>query len=191
MKIQSVYNTTSSIVNLIEQGHADEAMVAQASTLVNLGLKQEDLQTKLNEVKSELDAIIKEPAPSEFLDDTIEAMKAGCSLKEYCEENDRTIWDASLYIMPTSDAWKARKKEAKAIKEARNLEKFDDTIDFLADAKRNDDLVVSTCKIKAKKSGGYSWRMAGSIAGQKQEKLTATEAFKKLQARINNSSERV
>lgn len=191
MKIQSVYNQTSSIVSLIEQGHADEAMVAQASTLVNLGLQQEELQTELNAVKAELDAIIKEPAPAEFLDDTIEAMKAGSSLKDYCLENDKPIWDADLYILPTSDTWKARKKEAKAIKEARNLEKFDETIDFLADAKRNDNLVVSTCKIKAKKSGGYSWRMAGSIAGQKQEKLTATEAFRKLQARIKNSSERV
>ena len=158
----------------------------EAETLVRLGSYKEELVTKLNEVNADLDSEIKSPAPAELLDDTIGAMSEGTSLKEYCEFNGKSVWDMSLYTMPKDcDAWKARKKEAKRLKEARNLKHLDATIKFVQTEVAKDNVVVTTNRVKSLKSGGHSFIVAGRIGGEKSsDRLT----FKDLQDQINAKS---
>ena len=175
------------------QGKVDAEALVEAQRLVDLGSTKESLITKLNQVNADLDAEIKTPAPVELLDDTIGAMSEGISLKEYCEFYGKSvdaqgdcIWDMSLYAMPKDcDAWKARKKEAKKTKEARNLKHLDQTINFVQSEVAKDNVVVTTNRVKSLKSGGHSFVVAGRIGGEKSDdRLT----FKDLQDQINAKS---
>jgi hypothetical protein len=170
----------------LAQGKVDAEALVEAQTLVTLGSYKEELVTKLNQVNADLDSEIKVPAPAELLDDTISAMSEGISLKEYCEFNGKSVWDMSLYAMPKDcDAWKARKKEAKKIKEARNLKHLDQTINFVQSEVAKDNVVVTTNRVKSLKSGGHSFVVAGRIGGEKSDdRLT----FKDLQDQINAKS---
>lgn len=173
------------------QGKVDAEALVEAQRLVDLGSTKESLITKLNQVNADLDSEIKVPAPVGLLDDTIGAISEGISLKEYCEtilcsSDDGSVWDMSLYTMPKDcDVWKARKKEAKRIKEARNLKQLDRTINFVQSEVAKDNVVVTTNRVKSLKSGGHSFVVAGRIGGEKSEdRLT----FKDLQEQINAKS---
>jgi len=170
----------------LAQGKVDAEALVEAQRLVDLGSTKESLVAKLNQVNADLDSEIKVPAPAELLDDTISAMSEGTSLKEYCEFNGKSVWDMSLYTMPKDcDVWKARKKEAKKIKEARNLKHLDQTINFVQSEVAKDNVVVTTNRVKSLKSGGHSFVVAGRIGGEKSDdRLT----FKDLQDQINAKS---
>lgn len=170
----------------LAQGKVDAEALVEAQTLVTLGSYKEELVTKLNQVNADLDSEIKVPAPAELLDDTISAMKEGISLKEHCVGWGKSVWDMSLYTMPKDcDVWKARKKEAKKIKEARNLKHLDQTINFVQSEVAKDNVVVTTNRVKSLKSGGHSFVVAGRIGGEKSDdRLT----FKDLQDQINAKS---
>jgi hypothetical protein len=192
MKIQTVYDYSKSVVSNVES--SDDESAKQALELINLGSQQADLEQKLRKTKSDLEAIIKTPAPQELLEDTLGAIRQGDSLKEYCKSKGKQPWNRDLYIMPESDEWKSLKKEARKVKEAVNLTLFDQTIEKLSAEKKSGNLVCTTLKTKARKQGGYSWKMAGHCGGAPTEKLSATDAFAELNKQLDDksdSSERV
>lgn len=180
MKIQTIYDEAKALVRSAETREDEHAK--QAVELITLGSKQADLEEQLANVKADLDDIIKTPAPQELLDDTLDAIRNGLSLKDYCESVGKDSWNLDLYTMPTSDAWKSAKKEARKIKEANNLAKFDSTIEKLSAEKKAGNLTCTTLQMKGRKKGGYSWKMAGFCGGAPAEKISAKDAF----AELNN-----
>ena len=180
MKIDTVYNKAEELVNDSET----DAMIQQGLELANLGGRQVELKEQLAKVTDKLDSIMKEPAPAEMVHDYLAAISFGLTLKEYCEDNNKEVWDLELYELPSDDAFKALKKDAYAMKKQRNLEKFDDTISQLKAFKSEGRLVVNNCKIRARKSGGHSFNVSGSITANANDgKMSAKEAFAKLQAK--------
>ena len=184
MKIQTVYDYSKAIVNDVKSG--DDKNASQAVQLISLGSQQADLEEKLANVKADLDAIIKTPAPQELLDDTLDAIRNGKSLKDYCESKGKDVWNLDLYTMPTSDEWKAQKKEARRIKEEINLSLFDQTIEKLSAEKKAGNLTCTTLQMKARKKGGYSFKMAGHCGGAPAEKISAKDAFAELNKQLDN-----
>lgn len=192
MKIQSVYDYSKAVVSNVKS--TDDESAEQAVELITLGSRQADLEEKLANVKADLDAIIKTTAPQELLDDVLCAIRQGKSLKDYCEVEGKDAWNLDLYAMPTSDEWKAQKKEARRIKEEINLSLFDQTIEKLSAEKRAGNLTCTTLQMKGRKKGGYSWKMAGHCGGAPAEKVSAKDAFAELNKQLDNksdSSERV
>ena len=185
MKIQTIYDEAKAQV--AKAVATDDAHADQARSLITLGGQQQDLESQLAEVNAELDAIMKSPAPQELLDDTLSAIRHGLSLKDYCESMGRTNpWNLDLYTMPTSDEWKAQKKEARKIKEANNLAKFDSTIEKLSAEKKAGNLTCTTLQMKGRKKGGYSWKMAGYCGGAPAEKISVKDAFAELNKQLDN-----
>lgn len=181
-----IMNISCETIANLAQGKVNADEIAQAQRLVDLGSTKESLVQQLNKVNADLDSEIKIPAPAELLDDTIGAMSEGVSLKEYCEQHGKNAWDMTLYTMPKDcDAWKARKKEAKRIKEARNLQRFSETISIVEQAIDEGTATITTNRVKSLKSGGHSFVVAGRIDGEKSDdRLT----FKDLQDQINAKS---
>lgn len=164
-----------------DEVNADE--IAQAQRLVDLGSTKESLVQQLDKVNADLDKEIKQPAPVELLDDTISAMKEGIPLNEYCSRSGKAKWDMTLYTMPKDcDVWKARKKEAKRYKEARNLRMFASTISLVEEAIDEGTATITTNRVKSLKSGGHSFVVAGTIKGEKSDDRIT---FKDLQDQIN------
>lgn len=184
MNIQTVYDYSKAVVSNVKS--TDDESAKQALELINLGSQQADLEEKLRKTKHDLEAIIKTPAPQDMLDDTLDAIRQGMSLAEYCESKGKQPWNRDLYIMPESDAWKAQKKAARKIKEEVNLSLFDQTVEKLSAEKKAGNLTVTTLKTKARKKGGWSFRMAGHCGGAPAEKLSAKDAFAELNKQLGN-----
>ena len=183
MKIQTVYDYSKAIVSNKKLG--DDTNATQAVELISLGSQQADLEEKLANVKADLDAIIKTPAPQELLDDTLDAIRNGKSLKDYCESKGKDVWNLDLYTMPTSDEWKAQKKEARRIKEEINLSLFDQTIEKLSAEKKASNLTCTTLQMKGQE-GWILWKMAGHCGGAPAEKISAKDAFAELNKQLGN-----
>ena len=184
MKIQTIYDEAKAQV--AKAVATDDAHANQARSLITLGGQQQDLESQLAEVKADLDAIIKTPAPQELLDDKLDAIRNGQSIKDYCESKGKKVWNLDLYTEPTSDEWKAQKKEARLVKEANNLAKFDSTIEKLSADKKAGNLTCTTLQMKGRKQGGYSFKMAGYCGGAPAEKISVKDAFAELTKQLDN-----
>lgn len=171
----------------------NEQDLAVAEQLVATGSRVAEIEQSiatLNIERKVLNESVKEPAPRELKSAYLSAMSYGLSLQRYYDEilKEDNPWDLSLFSFPTTEGWQDLKRKARKEKEQRNLENVGDAVTILNDAVKNKKAVVTTCDVRALKSGGHSVKIhARCNEGEEGEALT----FADLQQQIAEKRSRL
>lgn len=162
------------VLKMIRDQYADKAELsdadkAEAQKLIDAGVKSQELDNRrveLNRETAENNALLMSEAPQELLEDVLKATASPfTSVKRYYEQGlgKECPWDMKMYILPTSDKWKAQVKACQEVRIKGNMARLGETITAIETSVEAGDAKITQNHIRANRNGGHTATIVAKI----------------------------